>query len=143
MKVLCPCGQELEVDVGGSRHETNKESATVFVGAQKCTNPQCKLTVYVDAIISAEIADDTIDWDKIKVKDTVYHDGLPYEVALKSTIESKRALYLKSILYGEKENVIGVVDDDGEMTLLWWVPECKQYSRTSVGLLSWSPEDLK
>ena len=135
--VECECGEKFEVSTNLERHKSNNESASVFVGSRKCPNPICNRTIYIDAIISTEIDDDSpiitaqtedvgrsdlIDWDIVKDGDSLYHGGLPFEVAHKFIRgeDSKRILALRSLCHGE--NVIAEVDNIGHISFVPWKP---------------------
>ena len=53
--VECNCGEKFAIDTDDKRHKPNDESSSVFVGSMKCPNPNCELTIYIDAIIMADI----------------------------------------------------------------------------------------
>ena len=162
--VECECGEKFEVSTNLKRHKSNNESASVFVGSKKCPNPQCNRTIYIDAIISTEIDDDSpiittkseelgrsdlIDWHKVKGGDSLYHGGLPFEVAHKFIRgeASKKILVLRSLCH--EENVIAEVDDCGAISFVPWMPpEDNTFSNinnpcTSSGFETWTEEGLE
>lgn len=162
--VKCKCGEKFFIDVDSTHHTVNDESLIVFIGSKKCPNLYCKLTVYVNAMITADIAEPevtTLDWDKVKENDILIFKGHLYRIELKSTrslkmrsnpvpsnslmFESKKIIYLKSMDAGE--NVVAKVDDDGEISFIRWKDERKNTfspdtPRTPDGYESWSEEWL-
>jgi len=152
MLIECTCGEKFPVSVNCERHKPNNESASVFVGSRKCPNPNCKLTIYIDAIIMADVDEadenDVIDWNGVREGDTVYFNRLFYTIADKGIRKKTQmnVMALRPVSNGERITV--KVSVTGEMFLIRWTqikgfPIKFNPPQTTDGYESWTEEQLR
>ena len=149
--VECICGQKFDIETNLKRHKAIDESDPAPLGSGKCPNPECKRWIQISAIFT-EAEDvgrsDLIDWDTVRRGDSLYHGGLPFEVAHKFIREegSKRILVLRSLCHGE--NIIAEVDNIGHVSFVPWkshdnIPFSSNPPCTSSGFETWTEEGLE
>ena len=127
--VQCECGQKFGVSIDDKLYKQKNYTGS-FMGKGRCTNPDCNLTVYVNAEVNCgtgpdeDLINPKIDWECIKEGEEIYFENNLYRVAYKymwSVQNTKledvptRILYLHSFAY--RGNIIVEVRESGFMTL--------------------------
>lgn len=108
MLVECECGEKFPISVNCERHKPNDQSASVFVGSRKCPNPNCKQTIFIDAIIMADVVEskenNRIDWNELREEDTVVINDVYYKVAYKTDRKEgkMKVIALRPVSNGER-----------------------------------------
>lgn len=149
--IECTCGQKFDIETNLKRHKPSDESIPAPFGSGKCPNPKCKRWIQISVILT-EAEDvgrnDLIDWDTVKDGDSLYHSGLPFEVAYKTARNEGniKILGLRSLFHGE--NVIAEVDNTGHISFVPWKPyDNNPFNvyppQTSSGFESWTEEGLE
>ena len=150
--VECECGEQFDIDVEYRVYKAGGAYEESFMGKKHCPNPDCDKTVHIEANVYAcvELDEDEVnprvDWDEVKVGDTMKYDGYCFEVAHKCVWKSQdeglaessaNLLYLRS--FGCRENLILEVRKSGFMSLF----ENLGIKYTTKGPLMWTEEELK
>lgn len=144
MLIECKCGEKFPVSVNCERHKPNDESASVFVGSRKCPNPNCNLTIYIDAIIMTDVDDfkknNRLDWNELREEDTIVINDVYYKLAYKTTRKKskRKVLALRPVYNGER--IVAEVNAHGEVSFIpWKIDEKSFYQRpkTKDGYESW------
>ena len=130
IKVQCECGNQFDVEIDNTLYVSGREYNEVKMGKQHCTDPDCDKTVHINASVYSCVEPDEkinnprIDWEEIKVGDTISYKGGSYEVVLKAarnlknkelTGEKINLLYLRSELH--KNNLVLEVRKSGFLSL--------------------------
>jgi len=150
-ELKCECGKIVNVeaiDYNIKLPETKDENLLAQV---KCTNPECKKTLFVRAKLTLDCSDvddrinTRVDWETIRLGSTVYIDSAPYEVAMKVIRKIQtdnglevplKVLYLRTV--GGIYNIVGEVMGNGEILVLWGDEE----PLTPAGYESWTEDGL-
>lgn len=125
--VECKCGRRVEMDFTKTFINMPHSGYDILIGEQKCPNPDCDRTIYVNGNITVAHTgeknwlDSKVDWEEAKIGDIVYLNRCPYEIALKSirnisSITSINVIHLRS--KSGDYNLVGAVTDNGTVFMI-------------------------
>lgn len=132
MTLKCECGTKTEVDFTENNITLRRKRDKVLLAEQKCSNPKCDKTLFVDGDITLHCIDtdkfinSKVKWKSVKVGTIVYVDKCAYEIALKSVRKVRTAndiLITMHILYlrsgSSRDNVVDEVLGSGAIALIY------------------------
>lgn len=145
MRVQCECGTEFEIEIEDKMYRSVGHYTESCMGKKHCPNPDCNKTVHVNANVYScleldeDINNPRIDWEDVKIGDTIPFKGNSYDIALKVTrkIKNKKLIEQEidsnhpkfgepidnkiNILYlrsnGTKNNLMIVVRESGFLSI--------------------------